>query len=352
MPEFRLRPIWHFRIPSAMHYAATNETVLSIRFVEKTAILVYGRAKYSPMAKENLSDLQAFVAVARERSFTRAAAQLSLSRSALSHAMLALEARLGVRLLTRTTRSVSVTEAGARLLNAVASRLDEIELELGSLSAMRDKPAGTVRITAHDHAIATVLWPRLQPLLLQYPDIQIEFSVDYALTDIAAHRFDAGVRIGSRVDKDMIAVRIAPDLRMAVAASSEYLAGKQLPATPQDLTEHRCINLRLPTHGALYAWDFEKDGQAINVRVGGQTVFNNTFLMLQAALGGMGFAYVPLDLMQPHIEQGRLIPVLKDWWPLFPGYHLYYANRRQLAPALALVIETLRWRKGEACDAS
>lgn len=296
------------------------------------------------MSKENLNDLRAFVAVARERSFTRAAAQLGLSRSALSHAMLALEARLGVRLLTRTTRSVSTTEAGARLLDAVAPRLDEIELELDSLSVMHGRPAGTVRITAHDHAIAAILWPRLQPLLRRYPDIQIEFSVDYAFTDIAAHRFDAGVRSGDRVDKDMIAVRIAPDLRMAVAASPDYLAGRRLPATPHDLVNHRCINLRLPTHGGLYAWDFEKDGQAVNVRVSGQAVFNNTFLMLQAALDGMGFAYVPLDVMQPYIEQGRLTPVLEDWWPLFPGYHLYYANRRQLAPALALVIETLRYR--------
>jgi DNA-binding transcriptional LysR family regulator len=298
------------------------------------------------MPKESLNDLQAFVAVARERSFTRAAAQLGLSRSALSHAMLALEARLGVRLLTRTTRSVSTTQAGARLLDAVAPRLEEIALELDSLSAMRDKPAGTVRITAHDHAIATALWPRLQPLLGQYPDIQIEFSVDYAFTDIAAHRYDAGVRSGNRVDKDMIAVRIGPDFRMAVAASPDYLVGKSIPSTPHELIRHRCINLRLPTHGGLYAWDFEKNGQAINVRVQGQTVFNNTFLMLQAALDGMGFAYVPLDLVQPHIEQGRLVPVLQDWWPLLTGYHLYYANRRQIAPALALVIETLRWRRG------
>lgn len=297
------------------------------------------------MPKENLTDLQAFVAVARERSFTRAAAQLGLSRSALSHAMLALEARLGVRLLTRTTRSVSTTEAGTRLLNTVAPRLDEIELELSSLSAMRDKPAGTVRITAHDHAIVTALWPRLLPLMKAYPDVQIEFSVDYGFTDIAAQRFDAGVRIGDQVDKDMIAVRIAPDLRMAVVGAPAYLAAQPLPATPHDLTKHRCINLRLPTYGGLYAWEFEKDGQEINVRVEGQTVFNNTFLMLQAALDGMGLAYVPLDIAQPHIDAGQLAPVLAEWWPLFPGYHLYYASRRQLPPALALVIETLRWRE-------
>lgn len=296
------------------------------------------------MAKENLNDLQAFVVVARERSFTKAAAQIGVSRSALSHAMLALEARLGVRLLTRTTRSVSTTEAGARLLGAVAPRLQEIEDELGSLTAMRDKPAGTVRITAHDHAIATALWPRLLPLLKQYPDIHIEFSVDYAFTDIASNRFDAGVRFGDRVDKDMVAVRIAPELRMAVAASPEYLAGKELPSRPRDLTSHRCVNLRLPTHGNLYAWDFEKGGESINVRVQGQTVFNNTFLMVQAALDGLGFAYVPLDLLQPHLDSGRLVAVLEDWWPSFPGYHLYYANRRQLAPALALVIEALRYR--------
>lgn len=201
------------------------------------------------MAKENLNDLQAFVAVARARSFTRAAAQLGMSRSALSHAMSTLEARLGMRLLTRTTRSVSTTEAGARLLEAVAPRLDEIELEMNSLNALRDKPAGTVRITAHDHAITTLLWPRLLPLLQRYPDVHVEFCVDYAFTDIAANRFDAGVRIGSRVDKDMVAVRLAPDLRMAVVASPAYLAGKALPDLPGDLTLHRCINLRLATHG-------------------------------------------------------------------------------------------------------
>lgn len=296
------------------------------------------------MAKESLDDLQAFVVVARERSFTRAAAQLGLSRSALSHAMLALESRLGVRLLTRTTRSVSTTEAGARLLESIAPRLDEISQALSSLGALREKPAGTVRITAHDHAVSSVLWPRLLPLLQRYPEIHIEFSVDYAFVDIAAQRFDAGVRVGNRVDRDMIAVRIAPDLRMAVAASPAYLAGRTPPATPQELTHHNCINLRLPTHGGLYAWDFEKDGEAINVRVEGQTTFNNTFLMLQAALDGMGFTYVPLDLLTPHIEAGRLVPVLQDWWPTFPGYHLYYANRKQIAPALALVIEALRWR--------
>ena len=297
------------------------------------------------MPKENLNDLQAFVVVAHERSFTRAAAQLGVSRSALSHSMQALEARLGIRLLTRTTRSVSTTEAGSKLLNAIAPRLDEIKLELEALSEMRDKPAGTVRITAHDHAIATVLWPRLLPLLKEYSDIHIEFTVDYGLTDISARQFDAGVRFGDQVDKDMVAVRIGPDLRMAVAGSPEYFTGRSLPTTPHDLTEHRGITLLLPTHGGLYAWEFEKGGQQINVRVNGQTTFNNTFLMLQAALDGVGLTFSPLDIVQPHLDAGRLIPVLEDWWPVFPGYHFYYTSRHQLPPALALVIEKLRWRE-------
>lgn len=295
------------------------------------------------MPGKNLNDLQAFVAVARERSFTRAAAQLGLSRSALSHAMLALEDRLGMRLLTRTTRSVSTTQAGARLLAAVASRLDGIEQELSRLGELRDKPAGTVRITAHDHAIVTALWPRLLPLLRQYPDIQIEFSVDYGLTDIAAQQFDAGVRAGALVDKDMIAVRIGPDQRMAVAGSPAYLAGRPLPVTPHDLTGHRCINLLLPPHGNRYAWEFEKDGQKISVHVQGQTAFNNTFLMLHAALDGMGLGYVPLDIVEPHITAGRLATVLDDWLPAFTGYHLYYTSRRHVTPALALVIKALSW---------
>ncbi|NYI01132.1 LysR family transcriptional regulator [Cupriavidus plantarum] len=294
------------------------------------------------MAIDNLNDLQLFVIVARERSFTRAAAQAGLSRSALSHAISALEARLGVRLLTRTTRSVSLTDAGARLLNVLAPRLGEIETELASLASLRDAPAGTVRITAHDHAIATVLWPKLLPLLRQYPDIHIEFSVDYAMTDIVAQRFDAGVRSGDRVDKDMIAVRIAPDLRMAVTASPSYLEGKRLPSAPQDLTAHRCINLRLPTHGGLYAWELEKGRKSVSVRVDGQTTFNNTLLMLQAALDGMGLAYLPFDLVQPYVAQGLLSPVLEDWWPTFPGYHIYYVTRRQMSPALKLVIDALR----------
>ena len=294
------------------------------------------------MNRENLADLQAFVAVAQARSFTRAAAQLGLSRSALSHAMSALEARLGVRLLARTTRSVSVTEAGARLLAVLGPRLEDIDAELAQLTALRDKPAGTVRITAHDHAIRTVLWPRLVPLMHAYPDVQVELSVDYGLTDIAAQRFDAGVRSGDLVNKDMVAVRIGAPVRMAVAGSPRYFEGRPRPETPRELTEHRCINLRLATHGAIYAWEFEKDGQPLQVRVQGQAVFNNTLMMLAAALDGLGLCYVPLDTIQPHVDAGRLVPVLEDWWPSFPGYHLYYPSRRQMSPALALVVEALR----------
>jgi DNA-binding transcriptional LysR family regulator len=296
------------------------------------------------MGQANLADLQAFVTVAQARSFTRAAAQLGLSRSALSHAMTALEARLGIRLLNRTTRSVSLTEAGGRLLSVLGPRLDDIDAELALLTSLRDKPAGTVRITAHDHTVKTVLWPKLVPLLREYPDVRVELSVDYGLTDIAAQRFDAGVRTGNLVDKDMIAVRIAPDLCMAVAGSPGYLTNRLLPATPDELTDHQCINLRLPTHGGLYAWQFEKDGQAVQVRVQGQAVFNNTMLMLDAALDGVGMCYVPLDLMQPHMDAGRLVPVLQDWWPRFPGYHLYYTSRRQMSPAFALVVDALRQR--------
>lgn len=302
-------------------------------------------AEYSTMMPENLNDLRAFHLVAREKNFTRAAAQLGMSRSGLSHAITALEARLGVRLLTRTTRSVSLTEAGTRLYNTLLPMLSELDSELASLRALGEKPAGTVRITAHDHAIESVLWPRLRPLLKRYPEIQIELSVDYALTDIVAQQFDAGVRVGNVVDKDMIAVRIGPDFHMAVVASPDYLQGKTVPKMPAELTTHQCINLRLPTRGGIYAWDFEQEGKALSVRVQGQTIFNNTGLMLQAALDGLGFAYVPLDLAQQHIERGRLLPVLQAWWPHFPGYHIYYASRRQMMPALTEVINALRYRE-------
>lgn len=297
------------------------------------------------MPQENLNDLRAFQIVAREKNFTRAAAQLGMSRSGLSHAITALEGRLGIRLLTRTTRSVSLTEAGMRLYNTLLPMLNELDNELASLRSLSEKPAGTVRITAHDHAIASVLWPRLQSMLKQFPDIQVELSVDYALTDIVAQQFDAGVRVGNIVDKDMIAVRIGPDFHMAVVGSPDYLNGKTLPVIPADLTGHQCINLRLPTRGGLYAWDFEQAGKTLSVRVQGQAIFNNTYLMLQAALDGVGLAYIPLDLARPCIASGQLVPLLEPWWPHFPGYHLYYASRRQMAPALAEVIAALRYRE-------
>ncbi len=256
--------------------------------------------------------------------------------------MLGLEASLGIRLLTRTTRSVSTTAAGERLLATLAPRFSEIAEEIEALTELRDKPAGVVRITAHDHAVTTVLWPKLLPMLREHPDVQVEFSIDYGLVNIVAQNFDAGVRTGNLVEKDMVAIPIAPPLRMAVVGSPAYMANRKDPTHPRELIEHRCINLRLPTLGGLYAWDFERDGQELNVRVQGQAVFNNTFLMLQAALDGIGLAYVPHDLVAPHISAGALISVLEEWWPSFPGYHLYFANRRQKSPALALVVNALK----------
>ncbi len=296
------------------------------------------------MPRENLNDLLAFLAVARERSFTRAAAQLGVSQSALSHSVRGLEARLGVRLLTRTTRSVAPTEAGERLLRTVGPRLEEIEAELAALSELREKPAGTIRITAGEHAADTILWPTLEKLLPGYPDIKVEIVIDYGLTDIVAERYDAGVRLGEQVAKDMIAVRIGPDMRMAVVGAPSYFAGRPRPRTPQDLTVHACINIRLPTYGGLYAWEFEKGGRELKVRVEGQLVFNNIAPRLNAALAGFGLAYLPEDQVQTHLADGRLIRVLADWCPPFPGYHLYYPSRRQPAPAFALLVEALRYR--------
>jgi len=296
------------------------------------------------MRRENVNDLIAFLAVARERSFTKAAAQLGVSPSALSHAMRGLESRLGMRLLTRTTRSVSPTEAGERLMQSVGPRFEEIEVELEALTALREKPAGTIRINAHDHAVNSVLWPALREFLPRYPDIKVEVTVDYGLTDIVAQRFDAGVRSGERVAKDMIAVRIGPDLRMAVVGAPSYFARRSAPKRPQDLTEHSCINLRLPTYGGLYAWEFEKEGREMNVRVEGQLVFNGTVQMLNAAIDGFGLAYVPDDLVEGYVREGALQRALEDWCPPFPGYHLYYPSRRQSAPAFQLLVEALRYR--------
>ena len=296
------------------------------------------------MQRGHLDDLVAFVAVGRERSFTKAAAKLGVSQSALSHTIRELEARLGVRLLTRTTRSVSPTEAGERLLHTLGPRFEEIEAELAALSALRGKPAGTIRITATDYAADTILWPKLVKFLRRYPDIKVEIIIDYGLTDIVAQRFDAGVRAGEQVAKDMIAVRIGPDVGMAVVGAPSYFKTRPEPKRPQDLLGHNCIGLRLPTHGGLYAWEFEKGGRELKARVEGQLVFNGTFQMLNAALSGFGLAYVPEDLVAPDVAKGRLKRVLADWCPPYAGYHLYYPSRRQSSAAFALLVEALRYR--------
>jgi DNA-binding transcriptional LysR family regulator len=297
------------------------------------------------MPRDNLNELTAFLAVAREESFTRAAAKLGVSQSALSHTVRALEERLGVRLLTRTTRSVSPTEAGERLLRSVGPRLDEIETEIAALSALREKPAGTIRITAGEHAADAVLWPALAKFLPDYPDIRVEIIVDYGLIDIVAERYDAGVRLGEQVARDMIAVRIAPDMRMAVVGSPAYFATRPKPRTPQDLTTHNCINLRLPTYGGLYAWEFEKAGRELKVRVEGQLVFNTAALRMNAVLAGLGLAYLPEEQVTAHLADGRLVRVLADWCAPFPGYHLYYPSRRQATPAFSLLVDALRYRR-------
>lgn len=294
------------------------------------------------MPRENFNDLIAFVTVAREGSFTKAAAQLGVSQSALSHTIRALETRLGLRLLSRTTRSVSPTEAGERLMQTLAPRFEEIEAELAALSDFRDKPVGTLRITAAEHAASTVLWPKLATVLPHYPDIRVEVSIDYGLTDIAAERFDAGVRLGDQVAKDMIAVRIAPDLRMAVVASPAYLARKGNPQDVQALAAHDCLNLRLPTYGGLMAWEFVKDGHEVKARVEGQLTFNSSPHILRATLDGFGLAYLPEDMVTEHVAAGRLAQVLEDWCPTFPGYHLYYPSRRQKSRAFSVLVDALR----------
>jgi DNA-binding transcriptional LysR family regulator len=296
------------------------------------------------MQRGRLDDLLAFLAVAREQSFTRAAAKLGVSQSALSHTMRELEARLGVRLLTRTTRRVAPTEAGERLAQTLGPRFEEIEAEIAALGDLRDKPAGSVRITATEYAADAILLPRLAKLLRDYPDIKVEITVDYGLTDIVAQRYDAGVRSGEQVAKDMIAVRIGPDTRMAVVGTPAYFRKRPEPTRPQDLIGHNCINLRLPTHGGLYAWEFEKAGRELKVRVDGQLTFNTTAQMLNAALSGFGLTYVPEGLVQPHIAKGRLKRVLDDWCPPFSGYHLWYPSRRQSSAVFALVVEALRYR--------
>lgn len=297
------------------------------------------------MPIESFNDVLAFVHVVREGSFTRAAAHVGVSPSALSHAIRGLETRLGVRLLTRTTRSVSPTEAGERLFQGVAPRFEDIDAELVVVKSLRDKPVGTIRITSAEHAANSVLWPKLSKAMPDYPGINVEITVDYTMSDIVSQRYDAGVRLGDQVAKDMIAVRISPDLRIAVVGSPEYFAGRAVPMTPHDLAQHNCLNLRLPTHGGLLPWDFEKEGQEIKLRVSGQWVFNNSSSIVRAALAGNGLAFVPEDMVSEHIAEGRLIRVLDDWCDPYQGYYLYYPSRRQSSRALAVIVEALRHKE-------
>jgi len=297
------------------------------------------------MQRGRLDDLLALVAVGQEKSFTKAAAKLGVSQSALSQTIRQLEARLGVRLLTRTTRSVSPTEAGERLLRTLAPRFEEIDAELRAVSELREKPAGTIRITATEYATDSILLPKLERLLRDFPDINVEIIVDYGLTDIVAERYDAGVRSGEQVAKDMIAVRIGADMRMAVVGAPSYFKTRSEPKKPQDLIGHNCINLRLPAHGSLYAWEFEKGSRQLKVRVEGQLTFNGTAQLLNGALAGMGLAYVPEGMVQGYIAKGRLKRVLADWCPPYSGYHLFYPSRRQSSAAFTLVVEALRYRQ-------
>ena len=300
------------------------------------------------MQRGSLDDLTAFVAVARERSFTRAAAKLGVSQSALSQTVRQLETRLGVRLLTRTTRSVAPTEAGERLFRTLSPRFEEIDAELAAVRELREKPSGTIRITATEFAIDTILLPRLVGVMQQNPDINIEFIVDYGLTNIVSERYDAGVRSGEQVAKDMIAVRIGRDIRMAVVGAPSYFKDRAEPKKPQDLVAHNCINLRLPTHGSLYVWEFEKGGRELKVRVEGQLTCNGTAQLLNGALAGLGLAYVPEGMVEAHIAKGRLVRVLKEWCQPYSGYHLFYPSRRQSSAAFSLVVDALRYRAGRA----
>ena len=294
------------------------------------------------MLKENFNELQLFLAVARERSFTKAAGKLGVSQSALSHAMKTLEARLNVRLLTRTTRSVAPTEAGERIIACLEPRLTELDQELEQLIQLNGVAAGNIRISAGEHSAKCLVWPKLKPFLREYPEINVELVVDNGFTNIVEGRFDAGVRLGESVDKDMVAVRIGPDLRLVVVGSPEYFAEHPIPQTPHELQHHRCINMRLPTAGGLYHWEFEKEGKPLRVRVEGQLTFNWLSERIDAAESGFGLAFVPEDIVQPKLESGALIQVLQDWSPTFPGYYLYYPSRKQHPPAFALLIDALR----------
>lgn len=294
------------------------------------------------MPKEDFNNLLWFLAVAEERSFTKAAARLGIAQSTLSHTIKRLETRMGIRLLTRTTRNVAPTEAGERLLRTLAPRIAEIEEEIAALTAFRDKPAGTVRITLADHALKSVVWPKLKPILGAYPDIRVEFSIDNGFRNIIEERFDAGVRLGESLEQDMIAVRIGPDWRLVAVASPDYLARHPLPRTPQDLVEHNCINHRQERAGGLYPWEFEQDGRELRVRVEGQLTFNSSLAMVDAILNGLGIGYVPEDLVEEHVRAGRMVLLLERWTPSFSGYYLYYPSRRQNSPAFAIIVDALR----------
>ena len=296
------------------------------------------------MSQNKVNDLQAFLAVARERSFTKAAARLGITASALSHTIRALEERLGVRLLARTTRNVAVTDAGERLMLAIAPLFEQIAAEVEALGALRDKPGGTIRVTCTDDQIELLLRPMLAGFLHDYPDIALELFVDYGFTNVVEQRFDAGIRLGEAVSKDMIAVRIGPDWRLAVVGSPAYFARHGAPATPHALTGHACVNIRHRPSGSIYAWEFEKDGHAFAVKAEGQLVFNSIMHVLNAALDGIGLAYVPEPLLAPYLADGRLVQILADWCPTFQGYHLYYPNRRQASPAFSAFVEALRYR--------
>jgi DNA-binding transcriptional LysR family regulator len=292
--------------------------------------------------RENFNDLLWFLVVAEERSFTKAAAKIGVTQSTLSHTIKRLEMRMGLRLLARTTRSVSTTEAGQRLRQSLAPRIADIETDIAALTTFRDKPSGTVRITVSDHALENLIWPKLRPVLAEYPDITLELSRDNGLRNIVEDSFDAGVRLGESLEKDMIAVRIGPDWRLVAVGSPSYFAGAGVPQTPQDLIGHNCINMRMTTGGGLYAWEFHGDGQDVRVRVHGQLVFNSTLPMVDAAIAGYGIAYVPEDLVAEHITAGRLQLILDDWSPKFAGYYLYYPSSRQNSPAFKVIVNALR----------
>jgi len=294
------------------------------------------------MSKQDFNDLLWFLAVARERSFTKAAAKLGIAQSTLSHTIKELEAQMGIRLLTRTTRSVALTEAGERLQESLAPRIAEIEADIAALTAFRDKPSGNIRITLSDHALASLVWPKLRPVLKNYPDIKLEFSLDTAFRNIVEDGFDAGIRLGESVEKDMIAVRIGPGWRLVAVASPEYLAAHPRPEHPKDLVRHNCIKMRQSTAGGLYAWEFGKDGQELRVRVDGQLTFNNSYAMVDAALTGYGIAYVPENIVADHIESGDLVVVLDDWSPIFDGYFIYYPSKRQNSAAFKVIVDALR----------